>query len=79
MTESVSEFMARVASMMQAEPKVRAGQQHWYATQGDWGGSLAQEAWGWRIKGTCCDPFHNDANIPAFLAAAVEAGVLREG
>lgn len=79
MTETVSEFKARVAAMMQAEPKVRVGQQHWYATQDDWGGSPEQEAWGWRIKGTCCDPFGDDSRIHAFLAAAVAAGVLREG
>lgn len=77
MTETVSEFRQRVAAMMQDEPKVMAGQQHWYATQDDCGGSPEQEAWGWDIKGTRCDLFGDDSRIDAFLAAAVAAGVLR--
>ena len=77
MTETVSQFKERVAAMMQDEPKVMAGQQHWYATQDDWGGSPEQEAWGWSIKGTDADPFGDDSRIEAFLTAAVAAGVLR--
>jgi len=75
--ESVSEFKARVAAMLSTEPKIREGQEVWYAMQEEWGGTAEQERFAWRFNRASWNPFHDDAHIPAFLAAAVEAGVLK--
>lgn len=80
MTETVSQFRQRVARL-RSSYAWRDGQAHYNAARCGFGGSQDQDAWlhdEVDNNGSERDPFHNDANIPAFLAAAVAAGVLRE-
>jgi len=87
MTETVSEFRARVARLLERHPEWREGQAYMSAMAlCRLGATVRQRRFADRVFeyvlrgiGGNIDPFHNDANIPAFLAAAVEAGVLREG
>ena len=87
MTETVSEFKARVARLRAECPAWREGQAHFNAMAvAEFGPSSDQIQFCEIVldaapRGSSCpiDPYHNDANIAAFLAAAVEAGVLREG
>jgi hypothetical protein len=77
MVETVGEFRARVAAQLLSASKIREGQGVWYAMQEEWGGAAEQEQFAWRFNRASWNPFHDDAHIPAFIAAAVEAGVLR--
>ena len=80
MTETVSEFKARVARWRKRYFAEREGTAVFLAMAAEtYGATLEQARFAGRLSGSEIDPFHNDANIPAFLAAAVEAGVLREG
>lgn len=82
MVEAVSEFKARVARLRERNPEWRDGQAHFNAMgYPSLGASPKQAKWAWGsgIAASEIDPFTDDTRIPAFLAAAVEAGVLREG
>ena len=87
MTETVSEFKARVARLRERHPEWREGQACMSAMAlcrlGATGRQrrFADRVFDYTLRGigSNIDPFHNDANIPAFIAAAVSAGVLMEG
>ena len=81
MTETVSQFRQRVAQLRDECPKWRHGQTVFNAMgYPSLGSSVAQVKWAWKLDfASGAEPFFDDSQISAFLAAAVAAGVLREG
>lgn len=80
--ETVSEFKARVQRVRERYPQWLEGTAVWNAMgshfmASDVLGSPEQAVWARRIAGGDDDPFHDNRRIPAFIAAAVKAGVLR--
>lgn len=80
MTETVSQFKERVAQLRDECPAWRHGQTVFNAMAfmhlgaSDEQAVFAEQHRGWKL-----DPYSDDSMIDAFLAAAVAAGVLKEG
>lgn len=81
MTETVSQFKARVERRSRALPRVQKGGLTFNAmAYAQDGASASQIKWVWGgIAGSEIDPFSDDSRTAAFIAAAVQAGVLKEG
>jgi len=77
-TEIVTAFLARVEEEA-AKRGARKGETAYVlmslSTSPGW---FARRNFAYKVRGVA-DPYYDDANIPAFIAAAVKAGVLREG
>ena len=82
MVETVSEFKARVQRVRMERSHWREGQAYWLAMwfqeatnatpeQARWANSLD-------VSSVAFCPLYDNRRIPAFIAAAVKAGVLRE-
>lgn len=79
MTETVSQFKARVAQLRDECPALRHGQTVFNAAAFmHLGATDEQAAFAEQHRGRLLDPYHDDSRIEAFIAAAVAAGVLRE-
>jgi len=78
--ETVTAFLARVEAGVAAKPGLRRGQVAWNRMGFMlYGATQEQVSFALNVAVGELDPFHDDARLPAFLAAAVKAGVLREG
>lgn len=77
MTETVSQFKARVATLAFEFPACRDGQNVFEAMVYEgFGASDEQVLFAEQHRGRSLDPYHDDRRIDDFLAAAVAAGVL---
>jgi len=78
MVETVGEFRARAWHCGLVAQSFTRGQAVWYcANLHLYGATDRMIEWSESVENGDLDPFHDDSRIPAFIAAAVEAGVLR--
>jgi hypothetical protein len=79
-TETVTAFLARVDRVQPDYPLWRRGQVVYNCLWHEGFGATGEQADFVRfVDQDTEDPFHDDSRIPAFISAAVSAGVLREG
>lgn len=82
MVETVGEFKARVNRLRKLYPHWRKGQTFWNAMAfpDPAEATPGQKKWVQSLEGPriAFDPYFDDSKIPAFIDAALKAGVLRE-